>query len=150
MVPKVAYYKPEIAAAPGLSYYGESKPELEEKVPYIPFYPQIKPQEEKVPVLPIYVQPKPEEKLPIVPFYPQLKPQVEEKVEYHGFTGNSDDDSAYTKYEGEDEKGEGYFGGIGYDFEESKPKIVSVPYKALQGYQKPVAYQYIYKQVGGY
>lgn len=69
--------------------------------------------------------------------------QVEERVEYHGFTGNNDDDSAYTRYgqeDGGERGGEGYGYEGGYDYEETRPQLVSVPYKFASNYQKPIVY----------
>lgn len=99
-----------------------------------------------------YYQPQPIQAIP-APYFGQLQPKLEERVEYHGFTGNADDDSAYTKYGGEEGKGygeekgnEGYgFEQGGYSYEESKPQIVAVPYKQLKQYEKPIAYQYVIK-----
>lgn len=74
------------------------------------------------------------------PYFPVQK-QVDERVEYHGFTGNDDDDSAYTRY-GQEEPREKEFGGYdgGYNFEESRPQLVSIPYKFAANYQKPIVY----------
>lgn len=75
------------------------------------------------------------------PFFP-VQRQIGENAEYYGFTGNDDDDSAYTKY-GQEDGGEREDGGFdrGYSFEESRPQAVSVPFKLAPGYQQqPIVY----------
>lgn len=78
--------------------------------------------------------------LQAAPFFPLQSP-VEERVEYHGFTGNADDDSAYTQYgQQEGANGEGLGYERGYSFEETRPQLVSIPYKFVEDYQKPILY----------
>lgn len=90
----------------------------------------------------VYQQYEPAQLAP-APYYPVPKP-LEERVEYHGFTGNDNDDSAYTKYAQEEEGDRGYggYGGYeqGYSFGESRPQLVSVPYKLAADYEKPLVY----------
>lgn len=113
----------------------------ENYVPALPEYapaPQAAPvQIPKVVVPQVYqaYQPAPAP-APIASYFPVQKP-VEERVEYHGFTGNDDDDSAYTKY-GQDESGEQGYGRAYY--EETRPQLISVPYKFAADYQKPILY----------
>lgn len=132
---------------------------------YQNYVPQLNPELQYAPAVPIKVEPQYyQQQQPIVPYYPKpveavkVAPVVryepkqeeqEEKVEYHGFTGNSDDDSAYTKYDDGEEEKEEYNEG-GYDYEESKPVVLSVPYKAApQGYlNQPIVY--LIKQYPGY
>lgn len=88
--------------------------------------------------------PKP---VPVVSYEPKQE-EPEEKVEYHGFTGNSDDDAAYTKHDDGEEENEEYNEG-NYEYEESKPAVLTVPYNVVQGYQKqPLVY--LIKQYPGY
>lgn len=138
---------------------------------YQNYFPELKQPQYIYPAAPVkveqqYYQPQQyyQQPAPLVSYYPKPveapKPapvvtyeakqeEPEERVEYHGFTGNSDDDSAYTKYEdGEGEKEE-YNEGSEEDEEESKQKILAVPYKLVQGYQKqPLVY--LIKQYPGY
>lgn len=111
---------------PGLSGYAEAPAPIE--IPkvvipkiYQPYEPSAAPQYQEAPYFPV-------------------QRQVDERVEYHGFTGNDDDDSAYTKY-GQEEAGEKENRGYdGYSFEESRPQLVSIPYKFAAEYQKPIVY----------
>lgn len=107
---------------------------------YVPAFPEYRAAPAPVEIPKVYqqqtYQPAP---APVAPYYPVQKP-LEERVEYHGFTGNDDDDSAYTKY-GQDQSGERGEGlGYEYNFEETRPQLVSVPYKFAADYQKPLVY----------
>lgn len=94
----------------------------------------------KVVVPQVYQQAYQPAPAPVASYFPVEKP-LDERVEYHGFTGNDDDDSAYTKY-GQDESGERGGEGLGYEynFEETRPQLISVPYKFAADYQKPLVY----------
>lgn len=142
----IAYYAQPVEAVKAAPVVSAYYPKPVEVAPVAPAY-YSKPVE-AAPVAPAYY-PKPAEAAPVVP-YEQKQEEPEERVEYHGFTGNSDDDSEYTKYddgEGEGEKEEYNEGN--YEYEESKPAAQTVPYNLVQGYQKqPLVY--LIKQYPGY